>query len=201
MSGAVDLSSELRLWGPLPFFRTGPVWTGISGWLPAGFCDGGRCRVGRNCDWPDGGGGTDAGTKVGASGCNRVNCPPKDLPPATALSCDGGLGFGRLPEEGPTPPPRPRLRFLGLWLSKIFCAGVVAVAPGMADGVARAAIVERRLFSGALALTQRPLDVHTSTPRAMLCLEKGSWGRNGGFKKIASWTSESRVSKYSGKSS
>jgi hypothetical protein len=139
MSGAVDLSIEPRLLVPLSFFRKSSVRTGIAGWLPAGFCEGGRCLVGR-------GGGTDAGTNVGASGCNRVSCPPKDLPPATVLSCEAEFGFGRLSEEGPTPPPRPRLRFLGLRLSELFCVRIVLVASGMVDEVARSAMAEKECW-------------------------------------------------------
>jgi hypothetical protein len=96
MSGAMDLSREPRLVVEVSFVWADAGWIGISGWLPAGFCEGGRCLVGRGPASLVESGGTEAGTKVGASGCNLVSWPPNDLPPVTVLSCNVGLGFARL---------------------------------------------------------------------------------------------------------
>ena len=83
-----------------------------------------------------GGGGTEAGTKAGASACSLVNWPPNDLPPVTVLSCT--VGF--VPRSGKVRAlPRPLLRFLRL--SELFDAWVVDEGSGILDEVVMSAML------------------------------------------------------------
>src|ERR1700733_8863258 len=114
---------------------------GIGRSLLPGCWDGGRRLLGCGLGWSAGGGGTEAGTKAGASACNLVNCPPNDLPPVTVLSC--GTGF--VTRSGKVRvPPRPLLRFLRL--SEPFRAWVVGGDSGMLDKVVMSAMLGRRVL-------------------------------------------------------
>jgi hypothetical protein len=88
-----------------------------------------------------GGGGSEAGTKAGASACSLVNWPPNDLPPVTVLSCSARF----VPRLGKVrAPPRPLLRFLPG--SELFGAWVVDDDSGMLDKVAMSAMLNRRVM-------------------------------------------------------
>jgi hypothetical protein len=125
-----------------------------------------------------GGGGTEAGTKAGASACSLVSWPPNDLPPVTVLSCSAGF----VPRSGKVrTPPRPLLRFLRV--SELFGAWVADEDSGMLDKVAMSAMLDRRVMV-VVGFAQRCRLSKVQLWRSSIGKRLGK--ENGGFKKPAS---------------